>query len=306
MTTALTDINSKGSFVRPESGFREIIDKDHPIYKPAYGRYHLYISLACPWANRCYTTLKLKGLDSCIGVSIVHPTWQKTKPNDPDDNHLGWVFNTSELSSPTNMGKFSVPLCTLDPINGAQTIRALYEMSNDVKKKYSVPVLWDKETKTIVNNESSEILRMFTKVFDEWAGGPYAHLDLYPENLRKDIDEANAWIYPGINDGVYRCGFAKTQIAYDEAIDNLAASLERLEDVLSKHRYVVGDTLTEADIRLFMTLVRYDEVYVVYFKCNVYRLIDLPNVRNYCRDIYQTYHIADTISMEHIKTHYYT
>lgn len=178
-------------------------------------------------------------------------------------------------------------------------------MSNDANKKFTVPILWDKKTSAIVNNESSEIVRMLTKEFDEWATGSLATLDLYPSHLRSEIDAVNDWIYPGINDGVYRCGFAKTQAAYDEAIASLCTSLNRLEELLGRSRFVVGNTFTEADLRLFMTLVRFDEVYVVYFKCNVKRIVDYPNIRNYCRDVYQIPGIASSINMDHIKIHYF-
>ena len=167
-------------------------------------------------------------------------------------------------------------------------------------------MLWDKKTNTIVNNESSEIVRMFTQAFDEWATGPNKALDLYPEALRAQIDAVNDWVYPGINDGVYKSGFAKSQAAYDEAVTTLFESLDRVEEILSQSRYLVGNALTEADIRLFMTLVRFDEVYVVYFKCNVKRIADYPHMRNYLRDIYQTPGVRECISIEHIQTHYYT
>ena len=304
--TALGEVNN-GAFVRTAAAFRNIISSENATYKPEFNRYHLYISLACPWANRCYAALKMKGLEKCIGVSIVHPTWQHTRPNDPSDGHSGWVFNTGSLSSPTGMGKFLVKNCTTDPINNALTIRDIYNLSDGgVSTKFSVPVLWDKKTNTIVNNESSEIVRMFTSAFDQWAEGAYATYDLYPEPLRAKIDEVNDWVYPGINNGVYRCGFAQSQAAYDEAVTQLYGALDRLEAILQKQRYVVGNTYTEADLRLFMTLVRFDEVYVVYFKCNVRRIADYPCIRQYCRDLYQSFNIGQAIDMDHIKTHYFT
>ncbi len=204
------------------------------------------------------------------------------------------------------MGKFSPAGCTPDVINGCKTIRELYELSGDTLGKYSVPVLWDTHTSRIVNNESSEIIRMLTREFDEWATGDFKSHDFYPEPLRAEIDEVNAWVYPGINDGVYKCGFAKTQLAYDEAAAELAAALDRLELLLSSQRYLVKGGLTEADIRLFMTLVRFDEVYVVYFKCNSKTISEYFNIRNYCRDLYQLPGMADAINMEHIKMHYFT
>ncbi|CAM6031309.1 unnamed protein product, partial [Sphagnum compactum] len=304
--SALQEIDTDGKFVRTQSLLREKISPNHPVYQPENDRYHLYIALACPWANRCYAVLKLKGLESCIGVSITHPTWQRTRPNDPDDSHCGWVFNTGVVASPSGYGKFSNSNCTPDKVNNVASIRDLYEMCTDQKAKFTVPVLWDKKTSTIVNNESSEILRMLTQEFDVFATGPYANLDLYPSHLRSAIDAENDWIYHDINDGVYKCGFAQTQESYDAAVNSLFTSLDRLESMLSKHRYVVGDTLTEADIRLFMTLVRFDEVYVVYFKCNKKRIMDYPNIRQYVRDIYQVPGVGDSIDIAAIKTHYYT
>jgi len=193
-----------------------------------------------------------------------------------------------------------------DPINGAKSVRNLYEKANDTHGKYTVPVLWDKKTGTIVSNESSEIIRMFNSAFQDFAEGPMKDWDFYPGHLRTKIDEANEWIYPQINNGVYMCGFAKTQAAYDEAIDILTQGLDRLEALLSSQRYVAGDILTEADLRLFMTLVRYDEVYVVYFKTNTRRIVDSENILNYCREIYQIPGMKETINMEHIKIHYFT
>lgn len=307
---ALAETDTAGKFVRTAAGFREIISDSNPTFKPEKDRYHLYISYGCPWANRCLAVLKLKGLDDCIGFTAVHPTWQRTRPGDEEDQHFGWTFFQSgkdaPFSSPNGNGSFAPDGSDEDPINGVKFIRDLYEKSNDTKHKYSVPVLWDKREGRIVNNESSEIVRMFTKEFDQWATGPMAAHDFYPEALRPEIDAVNDWVYPSINDGVYKCGFAKTQAAYDEAVTNLYEGLDRLESVLSQHRYLVGDTLTEADIRLFMTLIRFDEVYAVYFKCNVKLVSQYPNIRNYMRDIYQLPGFSSCINMEHIKTHYYT
>lgn len=305
MATALSETDN-GKFVRTEATFREIISPTHPKFKPEFGRYHLYISYACPWANRCLAVIKMKRLEKCITVSVVHPTWRRTRPDDATDSHMGWAFNAEPLWSPTELDKFQLTGCTPDQVNGTKFIRDLYELAGYTGKKFTVPVLWDKKLKTIVSNESSEIVRMISKEFQEWATGTYFDLDLYPERLRSKIDDANAWIYPGINDGVYRCGFAQTQKAYDEAINSLEQALDRLEDLLSKQRFVVGDVFTEADLRLFMTLVRFDEVYVVYFKCNVKKLIEYPNIRHYCRDVFQMSGIRESIRMDHIKMHYFT
>ena len=301
--TALDETSADGGFQRTNAGFRNVIGQGP--YEAEAGRYHLYISYACPWANRCLATLKLKGLEDAVGVSIVHPTWQATKPADPEDGHTGWVFRSEEdepLSTSTGHGSFAPAGVVPDSVNGVATVRELYELSADQTGKYSVPVLWDKKTSTIVNNESSEIIRMFNSAFDEVAGNP--EFDLYPEDLRAEIDAVNEWIYPNINNGVYRCGFAKSQAAYDKAVDDLFGSLERVEEILGRQRYIAGDRLTEADIRLFMTLVRFDEVYVVYFKTNCKKIEEYPNMMNYCRELYQM--MPSAINMEHIKVHYFT
>ena len=249
------------------ASYQQQIKVDHPIYQPEKDRYHLYVSLACPWASRCLATMYLKGLQAAVGVSIVHPTWQRTRPNDPEDMHTGWVFNTGALPSAGGFGSIAVPRCTLDTVNKADSIRDVYELNKDTFKKYSVPILWDKKTNSIVNNESAEILRILAKEFDAYATGPYASYDLYPEALRPVIDAANEWIYSDINNGVYKCGFAKTQEAYNEAVERLFVALDRLEELLSHHRYVAGSTLTEADIRLLMSLVRFDEVRTCMYMC---------------------------------------
>jgi putative glutathione S-transferase len=304
---ALAEATKSGKFERTASGFRRIIGtKDETLFLPEFDRYHLYISLACPWANRCLAVINMKGLQECIKVTVVHPTWQRTRPDVEDDTHCGWAFSEDALHSPSGQGLFKTSKNSLDIINGAKYVRDLYEMSDDHNYKYSVPVLWDKKTRQIVNNESSEIVRMFNTEFNAWATGPLAHLDLYPPELREHIDAANDWIYPHINDGVYKCGFARTQQAYDEAVTNLFNALDRLEALLASSRYVAGAQFTEADLRLFMTLVRFDEVYVVYFKCNVRRLVDYPNIRQYMRDVYQLPGMAESIDMDHIKTHYFT
>lgn len=305
---SLAEVTIKGEFIRSPSQFKNIISADHPVFQPEYDRYHLYVSYACPWANRCLAVRELKGLKDCIGLSVVHPTWQRTRPEDPADTHTGWVFvpANTPLVSTSGYGSFPLPENTVDTINDAKSIRDLYEMSGDTHRKYSVPVLWDKKTKQIVNNESSDIIRMFNHAFDAWTSGPFATYSFYPEELRKEIDEVNEWVYDGINNGVYKCGFAKSQEAYDAAVKTLETALDRVEEILSKHRYLVGNTLTEADIRLFMTLVRYDEVYVVYFKCNSRIIANYPNILNYCRDLYQLRGMANVINMQHIKTHYFT
>jgi putative glutathione S-transferase len=302
---ALAEVDKRGHFKRVDAGFRNWVRKGDEKYPPEHGRYHLYIAYACPWANRTVTVLTMKGLQDCIGLSVVHPTWQRTRPESETDKHCGWKFETGAIPNVSGFGSFTGN-GTVDHVHGVTYLRDLYDLAGDTLGKYSTPVLFDKKTNTIVSNESADIVRMLTVEFDEWANGPYASLDLYPEDLRAEIDEANSWIYPGINDGVYRCGFATTQQAYDVAIDNLVAALDRLEELLGSRRYVCGSKFTEADLRLFQTLVRFDEVYVVYFKCNVRCIREYPNIFDYCKDVYQMHGVAESIKMLDIKTHYFS
>ncbi|KAJ8600242.1 hypothetical protein CTAYLR_001986 [Chrysophaeum taylorii] len=305
--SALDEKDDKGRFVRTEATFRDWISKDHPVFKPEAGRYHLVISWACPWANRVACVRKLKGLEDVIGLSVVHPTWQRTKPD--VDAHAGWAFATEDqvFASPNGSGKFQlkgvIPLPD-DVVPGAKFVRDVYEATGNDPKKYTVPLLWDKLTKTIVNNESSDLIVMLNSAFNDLAKNP--DLDLDPPETRDAQADLNSWIYPTINNGVYRAGFAKSQFAYEEAVTELFASLAKLEAHLADNRFLCGPKLTLADIRLFMTLVRFDEVYIVYFKCNIKALTDFPNINNYCRDVYQFPGVADVIKMDHIKTHYFT
>ncbi|THU53461.1 hypothetical protein C4D60_Mb10t14670 [Musa balbisiana] len=264
----------------------------HPILLlQESGRYHLYISYACPWASRCLSFVKLKGLDKAISFTAVKPIWERTKES---DEHFGWVF-------PSSMEE---PGAEPDPLNGAKSIRELYELaSSNYVGKYTVPVLWDKKLKTIVSNESAEIIRMFNTEFNNIAEN--ADLDLYPSHMQALIDEVNEWIYDTINNGVYKCGFAKKQGPYDEAVEKLFDALDKCEETLSKQRYICGNTLTEADVRLFVTLIRFDEVYTVHFKCNKKHLHEYPNLFNYTKDIYQIPGMSSTVNMAHIKKHYY-
>mmetsp|Transcript_18494 Transcript_18494/g.19259 ORF Transcript_18494/g.19259 Transcript_18494/m.19259 type:complete len:355 (+) Transcript_18494:66-1130(+) len=309
--TALTAIDEKGAFKRTASIYRDFISNDHPIYKPEANRYHLYISLACPWANGAYTVLKLKGLDSIIGVSITHYTWQRTRPDDDSDKHCGWVFRDSNdppLVAPSGFGSFPGNGCIPDSINGAKTVRDLYDLVGDNGSRYTVPVLWDKHTKTIVNNESIEIFKIFNTAFNDLLpeDSPGRKLDLFPSHLVPAIDEAYTWIYPQINNGVYRAGFAQSQQAYDEAVNEVFQALDRVESILTNSRYICSNEFTAIDIRLFMTLIRFDEVYVVYFKCNKRFLSSYPQITNYLRELYQHPVIHDVINMEHIKGHYFS
>eukprot|EP01006_Ploeotia_vitrea_P054626 TRINITY_DN67909_c4_g1_i1.p1 TRINITY_DN67909_c4_g1~~TRINITY_DN67909_c4_g1_i1.p1 ORF type:complete len:387 (-),score=17.69 TRINITY_DN67909_c4_g1_i1:485-1552(-) len=304
--TALDEMSGDGKFKRTDSTYRDIIAPGAK-YPPANDRYHLYISAACPWANRCSAVLFLKGLDKVVGLSICHPTWQRTRPDDPEDGHTGWVFrnaNDPPLSSLKGHGSFNCDGCIPDMLNCFKTVRDLYEASNDTNGKYTTPVLWCKRTKTIVNNESAEIIRMLNSAFNEWATNPT--LDLYPNSLKQQIDDINSWVYPSINNGVYRSGFAKTQDAYLEAVTELFQALDRVEAILTNNRYLCGDTFTEADLRLFMTLIRFDEVYVVYFKTCKKTLREYPNINGYLKEVYQLPPIKRSILMNHIKTHYFT
>lgn len=309
--SALEDTNASGEFKRKDSTFRNIISAEHPDFKPESGRYHLYISLACPWANGAYCLLKMKGLENVIGVSITHYSWQRTRPDDPSDTHQGWVFadpNDPPVTSMSGAGNLSCAGCIPDTINGADSIRSLYEMSNDEAAKYTVPLLWDKKLKCIVNNESLDILPMLNSAFDHLLpeGSAGRQLDLYPADLSALMTETNAWVYSTINNGVYRSGFAKTQTAYDSAVTELFESLDRVETILSQSRYLCGSRMTYVDLRLFMTLIRFDEVYVVYFKCNMRELSAYPNITNYMRELYQNETVQSVTDMAHIKGHYFT
>eukprot|EP01025_Chloroclados_australasicus_P017561 TRINITY_DN1895_c1_g1_i1.p1 TRINITY_DN1895_c1_g1~~TRINITY_DN1895_c1_g1_i1.p1 ORF type:complete len:373 (-),score=30.90 TRINITY_DN1895_c1_g1_i1:239-1357(-) len=302
--TALEETSKTGEFKRTDALFRNHI-KQGTKFEPESGRYHLYISYACPWACRALAFYYLKGLEDAIGLSIVHPTWQRTRPD--KDEHTGWAFKDPSdppISSSTGFGSFGCEGCVPDTINGASFVRDLYEKANDVGGKYSVPLLWDKKENTIVNNESSELIRMFNSEFNQICKKP--ELDLYPEELRDKIEEINSWVYPAINNGVYRCGFATSQEAYNTAFEQLFEALDKVEDILSKSRYICGDKLSEADIRLFVTLIRFDPVYVVYFKTNKQFICQYPNMREYVKEIYQIPEIRKSVNMEHIKTHYFT
>jgi putative glutathione S-transferase len=277
----------KGKFVRTESSFRNWVTKDGSAgpsgdagFSAEPGRYHLYVSYACPWAHRALIFRALKGLEDVISVSVVHPLM-------PAES---WVF-----------GEY--PGATEDHINHAHYLYENYLKADpDFDGLVTVPLLWDKKQETIVNNESSEIIRMFNSAFDDYT---QSDLDFYPESLRKEIDAINDIVYHNINNGVYRAGFATTQSAYDEAFDQLFNAMDELEDLLSKQRYLVGEQITEADWRLFTTLVRFDAVYYNHFKTNKKRLMDYPNLWGYTRELYQVPGIAETVNMDHIKYHYF-
>ncbi|MEM9174539.1 MAG: glutathione S-transferase family protein [Myxococcota bacterium] len=273
-----------GRFVRKDSHFRNTVRADGSTpFAPEAGRYHLYVSLACPWAHRTLIARKLKGLEDAISVSVVHPYMG-------DD---GWTFVNDDATAGV-VG---------DPIHDASFLHEVYTRA-DAKYtgRVTVPILWDREHGTIVNNESSEILRMFDAEFGDLATG---EARLYPEALRDEIDRINAFVYPNVNNGVYRAGFATTQVAYDEAVREVFAALDVIDARLADQRYLVGNAPTEADWRLFTTLVRFDPVYVGHFKCNRQRIEDYPALSPYLRDLYQTPGIAETVNLEHITRHYY-
>lgn len=270
-----------GRFVRSSAQFRDAIRADGSTrFRPETGRYHLYVSLACPWASRTLIFRKLKGLEKEISLSVV----------DPFMGENGWAFGEATG-------------CIPDTVNGTRFLHQIYTLAKrDYRGRVTVPVLWDKKLGTIVNNESSEIIRMLNREFDAFG---HREIDFYPEQLRDGIDALNDVIYRNVNNGVYCCGFATTQEAYDEAVEGLFATLDDLEERLRGQRYLLGDRVTEADWRLFTTLVRFDAVYVLHFKCNVRRLIDYPNLWSYTRDLFQVPGVSETVNLDHIKQHYY-
>jgi glutathionyl-hydroquinone reductase len=261
-------MQTAGAFVRQESKFRGWVEPGAPP-----GRYHLYVALACPWSHRAVIVRRLAGLEDELGMSYLHPYRDRR----------GWHFAGGDFT---------------DPINGFEYLAEAYRATDaDYDGRVSVPVLWDRDTDTIVSNESADIVRML----DAWGDG-----SLYPPELRVEIDELDEWVYGGLQNGVYRAGFARSQEAYDEAFTGVFAALERLEALLGERRYLTGDRITLADWRLFPTLVRFDPVYYTHFRCNGRRLVDHPNLWGYARELYQRPGIADTVAMDQIREHYYT
>ena len=251
----------------------------------------------------------LKGLQECISITVVHPTWQKTK-DDPADKHCGWVFGDPDGEPMTNTiglgGPFPAAFENNEqcPFFEAYSIRDVYERAGDKGGKFTVPILWDKKKETIVSNESAEIIQMLNREFNAFAKNP--DLDLEPANLKDEMEKADKWIYDTLNNGVYRCGFANSQRAYDTAITELTDSFDRVDQILQNQRYIAGDQLTLSDVRLFVTLLRFDEVYMVYFKCNTRSVAHTPAVLEYCREMYQLPGVKDTVDMTQITYHYYT
>lgn len=282
---------SGGRFVREDAQFRNWVTADGQAgpsgeggFPAESGRYHLYVSMACPWAHRSLIVRHLKGLADHISVSTVHP----------DMLSNGWQYHGPDLPSDTPIG---------ENLYGLEYHYQLYLKARpDYTGRVTVPVLWDKQRETIVSNESAEIIRMFNSAFNELTGNT---LDLYPDDLQDEIDRINERVYHTVNNGVYKSGFATTQDAYEEAFKELFDSLDWLDGLLSERRYLAGDRITEADWRLFTTLVRFDAVYVGHFKCNLKRIADYDHLSGYLRELYQQPGIAETVDLVHIKRHYY-
>jgi putative glutathione S-transferase len=276
-----------GHFIRPATKFRHWVTPDGAPgpsgdggFAAESGRYHLYVSLACPWAHRTVIFRKLKALESAVSMSVV--SWYMGRD--------GWTFDKNDGSSG-------------DDLNGKSKLSEIYLAADPrYSGRVSVPVLWDKKRKTIVNNESPEIIRMLNSAFDAFTN---ERADYYPAALRAEIDKINDLVYSNINNGVYRAGFATAQAAYEQAFRALFDTLDEIEQRLSKQRYLVGNAVTEADWRLFSTLIRFDAVYYSHFKCNWRQIGEYPNLSNYTRDLYQVPGVAETVSLDHIKRHYY-
>ncbi|WP_018291132.1 glutathione S-transferase family protein [Verrucomicrobium sp. 3C] len=271
----------EGSFVRQEDAFRDWVSADGSSGFPAEaGRYHLYVSWACPWAHRTILARKLKRLEGVIGMTVV----------DPIRDERGWAFR-------------EVPGASADPVNGFRFLSEAHTATDPAYRgRVTVPVLWDMRTRRIVSNSDDDILRMFSLCFGAWAD---PSVDLYPHAIRKEIDALNAWLYERINDGVYRAGFATSQRVYEEKVRLLFQALDELEKRLGTTRYLFGRKPVESDWRLFVTLVRFDVVYHGHFKCNLRRIGDYPHLSGYLRDLYQREGIADTVRFDQIKRHYY-
>ena len=285
-----TEQTESGEFQRQEDAFREWISNDgSTTYPSAAGRYHLYVSLACPWASRTVIFRKLKGLEEAIGMTIV----------DPIRDDEGWAFRDPSGKIPPG-----APFESTDPVNGFQFLSESYKTTDpDFDERVTVPVLWDKETKRIVNNCEDDICRMLNNVFNDFA--IHSDLDFFPKDVEAEHVKLSNFIYENVNNGVYRAGFATRQRPYERACRKVFEALDELEERLSKSRYLLGDRIVEADWRLFCTLVRFDVVYHGHFKCNLRRIIDYRNLQGYLMDLYQHPGVADTVSFDHIKRHYY-
>ena len=270
-----------GSFKRVDSVFRNEISDNDKVYKPEKNRYHLYVSYACPWAHRTLIFRHLKKLENYISVDYVHP----------DMLENGWSFSNN------------FPKATGDSLHFKSYIHEIYQLSDKkVSSKATVPILWDKKTNTIVNNESAEIIRIMNSAFNKITKN---FDDYYPSNLRPEIDKINKITYENINNGVYKSGFSKTQSAYEDAVTKLFSSLEMVDNILEGKEYLVGNQLTEADIRLIPTLLRFDSVYHVHFKCNLKKISEFKNISNYVKKLFNIPAINSTTDFDHIKRHYY-
>ena len=273
--------SSEGEFKRQGDAFREWVTADGSSGYPAEGgRYHLYVSWACPWAHRTILVRTLKGLEKAISMSVV----------DPIRDDRGWAFRDGDGHSK-------------DPVNGFEFLSQAYSATDpNYDSRVTVPVLWDKMTKRIVSNSDDDIMRMFNHEFDQFTN---SDRDLYPEDLRTEINTLNDTIYESVNDGVYRAGFATSQGVYESAVNRLFETLDMIETRLSKQRYLFASRVVETDWRLFVTLIRFDAVYHGHFKCNLRRIIDYPNLFGYLKDLYQVDGVAETVNFDHIKRHYY-
>jgi putative glutathione S-transferase len=270
-----------GEFKRQEDAFRDWVKADGSTpYRPERDRYHLYVALACPWAHRTIILRKLKGLEKIIGMTVV----------DPVRDERGWAFRDGDGHSE-------------DPVNGFKFLSEAYRATDlNYRGRVTVPVLWDKQTKRIVSNSDDDLLRMFNSEFSDFAANDY---DFYPPGLHDEIDAINQLVYERVNNGVYRAGFATQQRPYERAAERLFETLDKLDARLASQRYLLGQRLTEADWRLFPTLIRFDAVYHGHFKCNLRRIVDYANLWPYLRDLYQHDGIAETVNFDHIKRHYY-
>ncbi|MDA0763048.1 MAG: glutathione binding-like protein [Proteobacteria bacterium] len=278
---SVSNNDKSGSFKRSESVFRNNISLDEKIYIPETGRYHLYVSYACPWAHRTLIFRKLKQLEQHITVDYVHP----------DMLDMGWSFNNN------------FPGTTGDSLHKKNYIHEIYQLSDkNVSTKATVPILWDKKTNTIVSNESSEIIRILNKAFNQITNN---HDDYYPDIFKNEIDEINDIVYNDINNGVYKTGFSKTQLSYENAANKLFASLNIIEKKLENNNYLVGNSITEADIRFLPTLLRFDCVYYLHFKCNLKKISEYKNINNYMKTLFKNNAIKSTTNFDHIKRHYY-
>lgn len=278
---SIITLDEKGAYDRLPRTFLDTISEDHSRFKPESDRYHLYVSHACPWATRTLIYRKLKGLEPHISVSVVHP----------DLLEDGWVFDDSFKEA------------TVDHLYGFNYLREVYQKADPkVTTSVTVPILWDKQTQTIVNNESSQIIRIFNSAFNELNGN---HDDFYPQSKRAEIDRFNELIYDNINNGVYKTGFATTQESYDIAVSKLFGTLDEIDQVLANSKYLTGDLFNEADIRLIPTLLRFDLVYVTHFKCNIKRIRDYKNLSRYMKEMLAIPAVKETFHPDHIKQHYY-